>query len=290
MKRLFNIAILFVFMAGLFGCEKELKEYDGLEGVYFYVQWGVDMYDTTYWAAQPYTKIEFINLEKSEVQVKLRVMITGNVKDYDRTFRVVVDQDSTTAVENENFLPFEEYQTLKKGMHYADVFVTVKNSQALRDVERKLVVKLLPTDDLGLGIPVLTDFSGMLPNDAQVDEFDGTSHTIRMNDFITRPSEWAGNRTDTPQYGDPEQGYFGIFSREKFDEILIEFPDLTYEDFQSPVTMPTVMQQVIANVMSAKLQKLYKAGEPILEKDGRLMYFSGVTWKSYYGIPYVPAE
>lgn len=54
------IATLFLIIAGLSGCEKEIKDFDGEEGVYFYVQWGVDWYDTTYWAAQPYTKVEFI--------------------------------------------------------------------------------------------------------------------------------------------------------------------------------------------------------------------------------------
>lgn len=287
MKKLFNIAVLIVVLVGLFGCEKDLKDYDGQEGVYFYVQWGPEWYDTTYWAAQPYTKIEFVKLGVKETQVKLRVMITGNTKEYDRTFRLVVDQDSTTAVLDENYTPFEEYQTLKKNSYYTDVFITVKNSSPLKDIERKLVVKLLPTDQLGLGIPVWNDLSGMLHNDANLDEFDGTRHTIVLNDFITRPQEWAGNQNE--KYGDRENGLFGIFSRKKFDEILVEFPNLTYEDFQSSKTMPYAMQTVIANVMSAKLQKLYDANTPILEEDGRLMYFSGVSWSSYYGIPYVPA-
>ena len=53
MKNIVYIATLFLIIAGLSGCEKEIKDFDGEEGVYFYVQWGVDWYDTTYWAAQP---------------------------------------------------------------------------------------------------------------------------------------------------------------------------------------------------------------------------------------------
>lgn len=288
MKKIIYIIALIGMMAGISGCEKDLKDYDGQEGVYFYVQWGPDWYDTTYWAAQPYTKVEFVKVGEPETRLKVRVQVTGNIKDYDRKFRIVADRDSTTAVENENYEPFDEYQVLPKNSYYADVWVTVKNSRALEDEERKLVLKLLPTEDLTLSIPVWEDLSGMLSNDADLDQFDGTRHTILMNDFITRPSEWSG--TMNPVYGTRESGIFGIFSKRKYDEIILEFPELTYDDFNHPETMPMARQNVIANRMATKLQQLYDAGEPILEDDGRLMYFAGVSWVSYYGIPYVPGE
>lgn len=42
MKNIVYIATLFLIIAGLSGCEKEIKDFDGEEGVYFYVQWGPD--------------------------------------------------------------------------------------------------------------------------------------------------------------------------------------------------------------------------------------------------------
>ena len=121
MKNIVYIATLFLIIAGLSGCEKEIKDFDGEEGVYFYVQWGPDWFDTTYWAAQPYTKVEFIKKGVDELLLKIRVQMTGRVKDYDRKFRIVVDQDSTTAVKGENYLEFDEWQTIKGGWSYADV-------------------------------------------------------------------------------------------------------------------------------------------------------------------------
>ena len=47
MKNIVYIATLFLIIAGLSGCEKEIKDFDGEEGVYFYVQWGPDWFDTT---------------------------------------------------------------------------------------------------------------------------------------------------------------------------------------------------------------------------------------------------
>ena len=37
MKNIVYIATLFLIIAGLSGCEKEIKDFDGEEGVYFYV-------------------------------------------------------------------------------------------------------------------------------------------------------------------------------------------------------------------------------------------------------------
>ena len=162
MKNIVYIATLFLIIAGLSGCEKEIKDFDGEEGVYFYVQWGPDWFDTTYWAAQPYTKVEFIKKGVDELLLKIRVQMTGRVKDYDRKFRIVVDQDSTTAVKGENYLEFDEWQTIKGGWSYADVPVTVKNSEALDEVERNLVLRLLPSEDFTLAIPQWFDLSGML--------------------------------------------------------------------------------------------------------------------------------
>ena len=245
MKNIVYIATLFLIIAGLSGCEKEIKDFDGEEGVYFYVQWGPDWFDTTYWAAQPYTKVEF-----------------------------------------------DEWQTIKGGWSYADVPVTVKNSEALDEVERNLVLRLLPSEDFTLAIPQWFDLSGMLGNDSGKEEFDGTRHKIILNNFITCPKVWMGR--ESGKIGDLEGGLWGFFSKEKFEEILKRFPELTYEDFMSNETMPSGLKYAIQNKMAMDLQALYDKSpdhrDAIREKDGRLMWFQGVSWKSYYGVPFQPGE
>ena len=44
--------------------------------------------------------------------------------------------------------------------------VTVKNSEALDEVERNLVLRLLPSEDFTLAIPQWFDLSGLLGNDS----------------------------------------------------------------------------------------------------------------------------
>ena len=288
MKHIF-ICILACSILGLFSCqEDEVETWQGEDGVYFYVQWGVDWYDTTYWAAQPYTEVNFTSLGEDTSMVKLRVMLAGNIVDYDRQFRFVLETDSTTAVEGVNFLnDIEEYQVLKAGERYTDVYVKVMNSDALADEELKIGYRLLPTEDLTLACPVWEDFSGMLANAAGLEQFDGAYHVIRLNDFITRPDGWVGlPMPDNAQVGDQEAGLLGIFSREKFNYICKVVPGLTYEDFESSTTMPTARARAIGDLVAISLQEAFDSGNPVLEADGRLMWVMGVSWNSYWGVPY----
>lgn len=171
--------------------------------------------------------------------------------------------------------------------------VTVKNSEALDEVERNLVLRLLPSEDFTLAIPQWFDLSGMLGNDSNKEEFDGTRHKIILNNFITCPKVWWGGKTPG-NVGDPDGGLWGFFSKEKFEEILKRFPELTYEDFMSEETIPSGLRYAIQNKMAMDLQALYDKSpdhrDAIREKDGRLMWFQGVSWKSYYGVPFQPGE
>ena len=106
----------------------------------------------------------------------------------------------------------------------------------------------------------------MLGNDSGKEEFDGTRHKIILNNFITCPKVWMGR--ESGKIGDLEGGLWGFFSKEKFEEIQ--------------------------NKMAMDLQALYDKSpdhrDAIREKDGRLMWFQGVSWKSYYGVPFQPGE
>lgn len=286
MKKVIYMLISLALGASLWGCEKELKEYDGAEGVYFNVQWGAVWGDTSVWGNQFYTPVEFVNLVGDTNLVKIRVTITGRVKDYDRTFRLVVDADSTTAVVGEEYGAIEENQIIKAGAHYTDVYVPIYRSKALSKEQRELWLKLEETPDFAIGIPVWQQISGMWSTEGAT-EFDAFRHIIRMNDFIVKPSRWIGGIYDQP--GDRESGRWGVFSEKKYRLICDRF-DLTYDDFTSEEKMPGARQQVIQEGMAQYLQELYDKKTPVLEDDGRLMWFMGVSWTSVVGVPWVPED
>lgn len=263
-----------------------MKDYDGEEGVYFYVQWGAEWGDTTKWVNQSYTPVEFVNILGDTYEVKVRVMSTGRVKDYDRTFQMVVDKDSTTAVVNQNYEPFEEMQVIKAGQTYADVVIHLKRNENIMEVEKVLGLRLLPTNDFIIGIPEWGKLAGMWSSEG-ASEFDASVHKIIMSDFIVKPARWIGGIYDQP--GDTESGRWGVFTVKKYKLICDQF-DLTYEDFQTEATMPGAKQAVIQEHMANYLQELYDKGTPVLEDDGRLMWFMGVSWTSVVGVPWVPEQ
>ncbi|MFR5659137.1 MAG: DUF4843 domain-containing protein, partial [Butyricimonas faecihominis] len=118
-KILYYIIILPILLSG---CEKDLMDYEGLEGVYFAVQWGDSWGNERSWPYQPYTNVQFLQLGNVDTAtVNLKVMVTGSVKDYDRVFRVEVNPDSTTAGENVDYLPLENDIVIKAGEYMAMV-------------------------------------------------------------------------------------------------------------------------------------------------------------------------
>ena len=286
MKKVLYALTLALVIFCVTSCEKEVKDYDGREGVYFYVQYGAEWGDTTIWANQSYTPVEFMNVSGDHYDVKLRVMTTGNIKDYDRTFKVTVDKDSTTAVEGVDYEPFDEFQVVKAGYHYADFMIRLKRNEGIQTEERALVLKLEPTDDFEIGINWWGDVPGLWASDGGND-FDASMHKITMNDFLVRPARWIPAIDYAP--GEAEEGLWGAFTRRKYDLICEKF-NLTYDDFESEETMPNAKRTMIKDYFVNYLQELYDKGEPVLEEDGRAMWFMGVSWTSIVGQPWVPAE
>lgn len=284
MKKIMYIIACLCMITGMTSCEKDLKDYDGLEGVYFYVQWGAEWGDTTKWANQSFTPVEFVNIVGNEYEVKLRIMTTGPVKEYDRKFRLVIDQDSTTAMEGDEYLPVDENQVVRAGTFYTDVYVPVRRTGELAQVEKQIRLRLEPTADFVIGIPVWRKISTMWPGEGPA-EFDASLHTIRMNDFIVKPPQWIGGINSKP--GDTEAGLWGVFTQKKY-RLICDLFGLSYEDFKTADKMPNAKQRVIQEFMAKYLQGLYDQKTPVLEDDGRLMWFLGVSWTSVVGVPWVP--
>lgn len=285
MKKLFYIGALVWAGIGLSGCEKELKDYDGLEGVYFYVQRENEGYDSATWACQYYTPVEFLKIRGDEYDVKLRVMTTGRAKDYDRTFRIMVDKDSTTAVSGVDYEPFEERWIIPAGNYYTDVTVRIKRNEDIQKEEKQLGLRLLPTEDLQIGIPTWYWLSGMNWPDGGRLTHDATAHKILINDFIVKPDRWPSSSLETE--GTPESGRWGVFTEKKY-RLICERLSLTYDDFATTATMPGARQIMIQEEMANYLQEMYDNKTPILEEDRRLMWFQGVTWSSVIGVPWIP--
>ena len=282
-KTVYIIACICVIL-GMTSCEKELKEYDGEEGVYFYTQWGAVWGDTTVWASQYYSLVEFVKVVENEYDLKVRIMTTGAVKSYDRTFLLTIDKDSTTAVEGVHYESFPAEQTVKAGMHYTDLFIRLLRTEDIQEEQKELRLKLMPTPDFTLSFPLWKPLPGTWQPDG-VKEFDPSQHIVRINDFIVRPPRWIGSISDLP--GTVEGGRWGVFTTKKY-RLICEHFNLSFDDFQTTATMPSAKQIVIQEQMASYLIEMYDNKTPILEEDGRLMWFMTVPWTSVVGQPWVP--
>lgn len=270
-----------IFLITMSGCEKSLMSYEGEEGVYFAVRWGTYR-DTTEWAYQFYTPAEFIKTPEDEMTLKLRVMITGSVKDYDRIFGIAVEADSTTAVPGVNYDSIPMEGIIKKGELFTDVSVTVRRNENVQKEYKTLALKLISTKDFTLSIPVWRHLSGTDYSEER-SVFDARRHQIRISDFLSRPPRWAGG-----VYANGlEYGLWGDYTEKKFRLICSEL-DLVYSEFENADIMPLPRQRVIAQYMAKFLQDHYDRNDPILEEDGRLMWVTGVSWDSYVGKPWKP--
>ena len=252
MKKIISLMVFLWTAIIIGGCEKELKDYDGEEGVYFFVQYG-PWGDSTKWASHSSTTVEFMNVLGDSCDVTLRVMATGKMKDYDRTFRLVVDVDSTTAEEGVNFQPFDEMQVIKAGTTYADVTIRLLSNDNIQEEQKVLGVRLAPSDDFTIAIPQWGKLADLWSSDGG-NEFDASVHKIVMNDFLVRPARWIPSIDY--QQGEREAGLWGAFSMKKY-RLICDFFNLTYEDFATEETMPSAKRYVIQEYMVNYLQDLY---------------------------------
>ncbi|GGH18663.1 DUF4843 domain-containing protein [Sphingobacterium alkalisoli] len=283
MKNLLRFTLFLLATTVFIGCEKEIMPYQGKEGVYFSVRHNnSSTILESLWPYQPYSNVDFVRIGTEEIEFPVKVMITGPVKDYDRTFRLAVNADSTTAVDGQHYEPIQEEWTIPSGAVSTLVKVRLKRTPDLEENPVTLGLRLIPTRDFELSFPewdAIPEFnSGIV-----IPEFDAGLHSLRINDIMIQPAVWSGSL----QSGNRESGLFGVFTRKKM-EFLMENLGLTYEDFASTETMPMVRQMLISSDGAAILIKRLNEKNPVLEDDGRLMWMGSVPWTSYLGVPYVP--
>lgn len=265
-------------------CEKEMKSYDGMEGVYFAQQWGSSNYSE--WPYRPFTNVELVKLPGTvtEYTANIKVMITGAVKDYDRYFNVAINPDSTTAVEGVHYKPLAESVLVAANATYAYIPVVVKRTPDLQVASKNIGLKLVANSDFGLAFPKWKNIPGLgtgtlTPADTA---FDNSLHTVVISDLIIQPAIWRGSVNATTKR---DQGSWGGFTRKKI-ELMYKLFNLTYEDFASDKTMTGILVSLITQEMTRYLIAQFNAGTPVKEDDGRLMWVGSVPWTSTVGVPY----
>lgn len=282
MTKILTYLVCFHLLLFSWGCNKDIMGYTGREGVYFDMRYGTQELLKNSWPHQPATNVDFVKLSGDAINFAVKVTITGPVKSYDRSFRVAVNPDSTTAVLGQHYEAVQEQWTIPAGAISTNVIVRLKRTPDLQEKVKTLGLRLVPTSDFSLSFPEW-DAIPAFKEGVVVPKFDASLHTLRLNDLMVTPAVWSGSI----QPGNKESGLFGIFSRRKMD-FLSEYLGLKYEDFANTTVMPMARQLLVASDATPILVRLKDAGTPVLEADGRLMWMGTVPWTSIIGVPYIP--
>lgn len=283
MKRIkYMLGMLAIIL--LASCEKEMKTYEGLEGVYFAQQWGLPSYSE--WPYRPYTNVELVKLAgtSTEYTANIKVMFTGPVKDQDRYFKVEINPDSTTAVENVHYAPLPESILVPANATVVYIPLVIKRTKDLQTTAKKIGLRLVANENFGLAFTKWKNIPGLGTGSLTAGDtaFDNSLHTVVVNDFIVQPAIWRGSVNATTNR---DQGSWGGFTRKKI-ELMYKLFNLTYDDFATDKTMTPILVSLITQEMARYLIAQFNAGTPVKEEDGRLMFVGSVPWTSTVGVPY----
>jgi hypothetical protein len=285
MKRIIYCLLLPVIILLSASCKKEMMNYEGPDGIYFAVRSGPVGTIPSGWAWRPYTNVEFVKMAAGikEYVANIKVTINGNVKDYDRAFRVEVNSDSTTAQAGVHYLPLTETYTIPANSTDGYIPVTLKRTADLQSAIKTLGLRLVANENFSLPFPEWKALPGIGESNRGNDTlWNANLHTVNISDLMVQPAIWRGSVVAATN---KETGSWGAFTRKKI-ELMCSLFNLTYEDFGSDQTMTLVLSALITNEMTRYLTDKFNAGTPVKEDDGRLMWVGSVPWTSTIGVPY----
>lgn len=207
---------LYIRIAALLVClvacrKSELASYTQPDMIYVYKDfYNTNKDSTTYSFA---TKAN--GLQTDTVKVPLRIM--GNAREKDRTVAIQTVADSTTATSQQfTILP----TIVKAGSFTTDIPVLVNRTPDMKTKEVRILLAIVASADFLPGVPNTTATTGRAGG--------ATQYLIKINDFLTKPSNWESVLST----------YFGAYSQVKYKFMIdvtgrTEFP-ITGQDAISP--------------------------------------------------------
>ena len=238
-----------VLLAGivLIGCKKsEPTSYELGDMVYVYKDPNNTKKDsTTYsFAVKPNS------LTVDTVKIPVRIM--GIAKGYDREVKLIAVDTASTAVEgvHYDFLPYK----IPAGAYSALLPVVIKRTPDMKTQSFTLMVKIVESKDFLPGVansPAAGSFGGA-----------STHYPIRINDFLTKPSNWDAQLIP----------HFGAFSQVKY-QFIIAATGIT--DFTVGNTPLMSYGEIVYHkaFVKSKLVDYVAANGPLIDELGAVVTF-----------------
>ncbi len=269
-NKILTMWTLVTAMFALSSCEKDLMTFQGEDSLYFDVRRGAKWIETSKWARWNYSEVTFGNILSNDTTISLKISATGDVKDYDRPFTVIVRKDSTDLEENTEYEPLEQQYAIKAGERNTIVNVTFHRTARMEGDTLKFQLEILPNKYFALNFNQYGDYPGMYNADNPVREFNKNTnarfHNLFVDDVLVRPTGWFGTEAG---------GLFGKFSAKKYKYIM-EVTGTNIFDFTNE-KMPLGRATAISQQVAQELIKRAQAKDPVLDEDGTMMWVSYVT-------------
>lgn len=270
-NKIYAIITLALAVFSFSSCEKELMGYEGKDCLYFDVRRGASWNDKSIWPRYNYSEVTFGKIIGNDTTLTLRVTATGNIKDYDRPFTVIVAPDSTDVEANTEYEPLAPQYYIKAGETHADIDITFNRTARMEDDTLRMQLMILPNEHFDLKYDAYGDYPGVLPDTYAERQFNRNNnaryHNLYIDDVLTQPAGWWG--TD---YG----GLFGRFSPTKY-KFIMQVTGTNINDYASQATMSSGRATAISQAVAKELIKRAQAKDPVLDRDGTMMWVSYVN-------------
>lgn len=186
------------------------------------------------------------------------VKIMGEVKDYDRPIKVMIDEENTTMPSEGSYEVNFDTLRIKAGENSCKVNVRFLRPKRLNKGEDTLTLKLIPNEHF----QVLEEYKASNNwQNTTAQKIDGTRYQFRISEIYTQPGAWG-------QYAGT---YFGTWTITKFVYINSFFgfstDDWTYHNGASSKITQARMP-FFAKELQKELQKMADAGTPVRDEDG----------------------
>jgi hypothetical protein len=249
MKNLVNFLFIAATALLLFACKKStIPTYSGMEAIYFSNSSDTSrIYDSS--------KITFAYdvLSKKDSTIRVRVYTTGQVKDYDREFKLTLIDSITTAVKDVNYSLVTNKLVIKAGTAFT--YISFKLYRTPEMVSKTYLINLLLEPNENFTTDYYWDWYNLTLKRGK----SLLLYTITFDDIFSQPRNWFVDN-------------FGKFTRTKLNMLNAFFEiDMPQWNIQSGGTISATTWSVFAKVFQRYLNDEKAAGRTVYDEDGSEM-------------------
>lgn len=274
-NKIYSILTLALAALSLASCEKDLMSYEGKDCLYFDVRRDAAWIDKKLWSRWNYSEVTFGNILSNDTTLSIKISATGNAKDFDRAFKVIATPDSTELEAGTEYDPLLPEYVIKAGETSTTVDVTFHRTPRMTDDTLRFQLQILPNEYFDLKFDAYKDYPGPYEASQPKVEFNKNSdarfHNMYIDDVLVQPEGWWGS--------DNGGGLFGKFSDVKF-KFIMEVTGTTIFDYTNE-KMPSGRATAIGQQVADELVKRARAKNPVIDKDGTMMWVMAITGGKY---------